>query len=138
MNYCASLLLLAIAGCAGAADVSMLPLDKGTYILDGAGANCAAAPNAATLYFDGNSILGPHGEPCTSKITAVDGQRYTVNMACVVLMQDGTVLPELKTMIVDVDGRTRFSTQHGQGAVNFHRCGAYPAPPPLRAEFRAR
>ena len=137
MKSTAALLLIAIAGCASAVDVATLPLEKGTYILDGAGDTCEAAPNAATLYFDGNSILGPHGEPCTSKVASVNGQRYQVEMACIVLAKDGTVMPELKSMVFDINNRTSFTTMHGQDHMKFHRCGAYAAALPLHAQFGA-
>lgn len=140
MKCSPALLLIAIAGCASAADVATLPLDKGTYILDSAGAAaaCADVPNAGTLYFDGNSVIGPHGEPCTSKIVSVDGKRYTIESACIAFQHGDVVLPTLQTTVVKVGSRSRFALQNGQKEWwAFHRCGPYPGNVPLHAEFHA-
>lgn len=120
------LIFLCLAGGAIAAAPRAIPLQAGTYILDGAGKTCADVPNAGTRYFDGRNMLGPHEEPCSSTVKSVskDGRVYTISNACSGQMMDGSKVAESRTIKLKITGKASYRDLSGQGA--FHRCGPYP------------
>lgn len=119
------LILLCLAGGAIAAAPRAIPLQAGTYILDGAGKTCADVPNAGTRYFDGKNMLGPHEEPCTSSVKSVskDGHVYTISNACAGQMMDGSKVAETQTIKLKITGKASYQDLAGNGS--FHRCGPY-------------
>lgn len=108
-----------------------VPLQAGTYILDGAGKRCADVPNAGTLYFDGKNLIGPHDHEVSTSIKSVtqDGQTYTVRSTSTSYDVDGKPVRESRLQILQLRGKASFRVidrKTGKPESGFHRCGPMP------------
>lgn len=119
-----------LLGATTAQAASTLPLEAGTYIDGGAQATCAGTANAATLYFDGKSLQGPHLEMCKTAIRQVarDGKTFETQSLCNEQDKDGHPMQQKELRTIRVADRTHFQELIANAAPrDFHRCGPYPA-----------
>lgn len=129
MSACA--VLLSIGSLAGAAAPHPIPLDAGTYVLDGAGKTCEDVANAGTLYFDGANLIGPHDHASRSVVRSVskDGATYVLDTRFTAYTMDGKPVPDARADVLHIGGRTSFrlvdEASHADKG-GFHRCGPLP------------
>lgn len=128
-------LVLALAGLSAGAMAApshhRVPLQAGTYILDGAGKRCADVPNAGTLYFDGKNLIGPHDHDVSTSIKSVspDGQTYTVRSTSTSYDMHGKPMQDARLQILQLRGKASFRVidrKTGKPESAFHRCGPMP------------
>lgn len=134
--HCRSIILLALGLAAGATALAAplhhrVPLQAGTYILDGAGKRCADVPNAGTLYFDGRNLIGPHDHDVQTSIKSVaaDGQTYTLRSISTSYDMNGKPIRESQLQILQLRGKSSFRVidrKTGKPESAFHRCGPMP------------
>jgi len=123
--------LLAGASAMAAPSHHRVPLQAGTYILDGAGKRCADVPNAGTLYFDGKNLIGPHDHDVNTSIKSVstDGQTYTVRSISTSYDMNDKPVRESRLQILQLRGKASFRVidrKTGKPESGFHRCGPMP------------
>ena|SRR5471032_774279 len=131
VRFASALIAVLAAGVACAAPALPIPLNAGTYVLDGAGAACDDVPNAGTLYFDGRNVVFPHDRHSLSTVAAVsaDNRIYTIDIAAAGFKVDGSPMRGLHRIVVKIqdDEHFQFIEQGGKKSDDhFHRCGPLP------------
>ena len=104
-RFASALIAVLAAGAAAAAPALPIPLNAGTYVLDGAGASCDDVPNAGTLYFDGRNVIFPHAPHSLSTVAAIsaDNRSYTIDIAEAGFKVDGSPMRGLRRVVVKIE-----------------------------------
>lgn len=132
-RFVSALFAVLAVGTASAAPALPIPLNAGTYVLDGAGAGaaCDDVPNAGTLYFDGRNVIFPHVPHSLSTVAAIspDNRTYTIDIAEAGFKIDGAPMRGLHRIVLTIpdDEHFRLIEQAGKKSDDkFHRCGPLP------------
>jgi len=131
VRLASALIAVLAVSTASAAPALPIPLNAGTYVLDGAGATCDDVPNAGTLYFDGRNVIFPHAQHSLSTVAAVsqDNRSYTIDIAEAGFKVDGSPMRGLTRVVLTIqdDEHFQFIEQGGKkSGEKFHRCGPLP------------
>lgn len=97
----------------------LLPIERGTYVRDGADAT--DPPFVAMLAYDGSSFSGPHSSACTSTLLEHRDANYRVSTTCLADGDGTPAAPHTEQADIVVQSTTRLRFSHGDDTA-IYRC----------------